>query len=71
MGWTHFQHDYGTDCDLVYFGGMGAGAISNNLGGGSVNRAYLSKKGSVALVPNYLYLANPTADCIKREVVPL
>jgi hypothetical protein len=50
---------------------MGAGAISNNLGGGSVNRAYLSKKGSVALVPNYLYLANPTADCIKREVVPL
>ena len=71
MGRPRFQHNYRTDCDLVHFGGLGAGAISNNLGSGSVNLAYLSKKGSVALVPNYLYLANPAADWVKREVVLL
>ena len=68
MGRPRIQHNYWTDCDLVHFGGLGAGAISNNLGSGSVNLAYLSKKGSVALVPNYLYLTDPTADCVKREV---
>lgn len=71
MDWARLKHNHRADRDLVHFDRLGPGAFPRNFGDGGLNRAHIPTKGLVALVPNHFHLADPTADRIKREVVPL